>query len=85
MSCFAVTRDAGPGWIDGKSAFEQPDVDAHATFMNALAREGVILFAGPVAGSEQGRIRVLMVMSGNNEAEIRRRLGEDPWPASSVS
>ena len=24
MSLFAVTREAGPGWTDGKGAFEQP-------------------------------------------------------------
>lgn len=79
MSYFAVTRQAGPGWVDEKSAFEQPGIDEHAAFMNALAREGVILFAGPVAGSERGRIRVLLVMSADNEAEIRRRLADDPW------
>ena len=33
----------------------------HAAFMNALADEGIVLFAGPLAGSEHGRIRVLLI------------------------
>lgn len=42
MSYFAVIRDAGPAWADGKGAFEQPDVEAHVTFMNGLADEAAI-------------------------------------------
>ena len=60
MSYFVVIRDAGPGWTDGKGAFEQPGVNDHAAFMNALADEGIVLFAGPLAGSERERIRALV-------------------------
>jgi hypothetical protein len=59
MSYYAVTRNAGPAWTDGKGAFEQPGASDHAAFMNTLAGEGLILFAGPLAGTEHGRIRVL--------------------------
>ncbi len=79
MSLFAVSRDAGPGWIDGKGAFEQPAVDDHAEFMNGLAAEGFVLFAGPLAGSEHGRIRVLLIAAAADEADVRRRLADDPW------
>jgi uncharacterized protein YciI len=79
MILFAVTREAGPAWIDGKGAFEQPAVNDHAAFMTTLAKEGFALFAGPVAGSEQGRIRVLLIADAPSESEIRRRLAEDPW------
>jgi hypothetical protein len=41
MSLFAVSREAGPAWIDGKGAFEQPAVNDHAAFMNKLADEGL--------------------------------------------
>ena len=34
MNLFAVAREAGPGWIDGKGTFEQRGVNDHATFMN---------------------------------------------------
>jgi len=79
MSLYAVSREAGPSWVDGMGAFDQPAVDDHAAFMNALADEGLVLFAGPVAGSEQARIRLLLVAEAESEADIRRRLADDPW------
>ena len=79
MSLFAVTREAGPGWTDGKGAFEQPAVNDHAAFMNGLADEGFVLFAGPLAGSEHDRIRVLLIADADSEADIHERLADDPW------
>lgn len=79
MSLFVITREAGPGWTDGKDAFEQPEVNHHAGFMNALVTEGVVLFAGPLAGTEHDRIRVLLIADASDEAEIYRRLADDPW------
>ena len=78
MSCFAVIREAGPGWTDGGIA-GQPGVNDHAGFMNALAHEGFVLFAGPLAGTESGRLRVLLIVDTETEDEIRRRLADDPW------
>jgi len=79
MSYYAVTRNAGPAWTDGTGAFEQPGAADHAAFMKALAGEGLILFAGPLGGSEHGRIRVLLIADAPSEADIRRRLAGDPW------
>jgi uncharacterized protein YciI len=79
MSYFVVNRDAGPAWTDGKGAFEQPNVDEHGAFMNTLAEDGIVLFAGPLAGSEQGRIRVLLIINAESEADIHDRLADDPW------
>jgi uncharacterized protein YciI len=79
MSYFVVTREAGPGWTDGKGTFEQPAANDHATFMNALADQGSVLFAGPLSGSEAGRIRALLIVDAADEAEIERRLADDPW------
>ena len=79
MSLFAVTREAGPGWTRGKGAFEQPAVNDHAAFMNDLANEGVLLFAGPLAGSEHDRIRVLLIADAESETVINQRLADDPW------
>jgi uncharacterized protein YciI len=78
MSCFAVIREAGPGWSDGGIA-GQPAVSDHAGFMNALADEGFVLFAGPLDGTEKGRLRVLLIVQAESEDEIRGRLAEDPW------
>jgi len=79
MSLFAVTREAGPSWTDGKGAFEQPAVNDHAAFMNDLSDEGFVLFAGPLAGSERDRIRVLLIAEAASETDIHRRLADDPW------
>jgi uncharacterized protein YciI len=79
MSYFAVIREAGSTWTDGRGITEQPAVSDHAAFMNALAEEGFVLFAGPLAGSEQGRVRVLLIADAEDEAEIHRRLADDPW------
>lgn len=78
MSLYCVIREAGPGFLDGGIA-AQPDVADHAAFMNGLAEQGLILFAGPLAGTETGRLRALLIMSTDGEDEIRRRLDDDPW------
>ncbi len=79
MSIHAVTRKAGPAWEDAKGAVDQPGAADHAAFMNQLADEGFVLFAGPLSGSEYGRIRVLLVVDSPDEATIHRRLADDPW------
>ena len=79
MSYFAVIREAGPSWAEGKGIFAQPAVRVHAAFMNALADEGFVLFGGPLAGSEHGRVRALLIVNADSEAEIHRRLADDPW------
>lgn len=81
MSLFAVVREAGPGWAAG-GINDQPAVEEHAEFMSALAQKGVVLFAGPLAGTEHGRLRVLLIANGEDEAEIYRHLADDPWLAS---
>jgi len=78
MSTFVVIREAGPAWQDG-GIFEQPAVNEHAAFMNTLADQGVILFGGPLAGTEHGRVRVLLIVNADSEDEIHRHLAEDPW------
>ena len=79
MSRFVVHREAGPGWTDGKGALDQPGVAEHSAFMAQLAEEGFVLLAGPLAGSEQGRIRALLVVEADDEAEVHERLADDPW------
>ena len=81
MSTFAVIREAGPRWRDG-GIYEQPAVEEHAAFMNARADSGFLLFAGPLAGTEHGRVRVLLIVNAEDEDEIRRQLADDPWVAT---
>jgi uncharacterized protein len=81
LSLYAVVRTAGPGWTDG-GIFDQPGANEHAAFMNGLADDGFILFGGPLAGTEHGRVRVLLVVNAESEAEIHTRLAHDPWVAT---
>jgi uncharacterized protein YciI len=82
VSYFAVTREAGPAWTAGKGVLEQPALSDHATFMNALADHRFVLFGGPLAGTEHGRVRALLIVNAGSEAEIYRRLADDPWEAA---
>ncbi len=81
MSLFAVIREAGPAWQAG-GIFQQPSVTEHAAFMNTLADQRFVLFGGPLAGTEQGQVRVLLIVDADGEAAIHRRLADDPWVAT---
>jgi uncharacterized protein YciI len=81
MSLFAVLREAGPGWSEG-GIVDQSGVDEHSAFMNGLAEERFVLFAGPLAGTEAGRLRALLIVDAMDEAEVDARLADDPWAAS---
>jgi uncharacterized protein YciI len=78
MSYYAIIREAGPAWTDG-GITEQQAVGDHAAFMNVLADQGFALFGGPLAGSEHARLRVLLIVDADSEAEIHHRLADDPW------
>jgi uncharacterized protein YciI len=78
VTYFAVTREAGPAWTAG-GILDQPGAAAHAEFMNTLAGEGFVLFAGPLAGSESGRVRALLIVNACGDLDIDRRLADDPW------
>jgi uncharacterized protein YciI len=78
MSLFAVIREAGPAWKAG-GIFEQPSATDHAAFMKMVADEGFVLFGGPLAGSEQGRVHVLLIVDADSEADIHHCLADDPW------
>ena len=47
--------------------------------MDSLTKDGVVVAAGPVAGTEAGRIRVVLIASATTEDEVRQRLADDPW------
>jgi uncharacterized protein YciI len=47
--------------------------------MNGLTDDGFVLFGGPLAGSEDGRVRVLLIVDAESEPTIQGRFAEDPW------
>jgi len=79
MRTFAVIREAGPTWADERGLLHQPAVGPHSAFMNGLAEGGLLLLGGPLSGTEDDRIRVLLIVNAESEAEVERRLADDPW------
>jgi hypothetical protein len=75
MSYFAVIREPGPTWNSAKSMRQQDGWQEHAAFMNGLAEDGFVVLGGPLG---DGR-RVLLAVEAASEAELRRRLEDDPW------
>jgi uncharacterized protein YciI len=78
---YAVTRQAGPSWTDGGIA-DQPRINDRSAFMDTLADQGFVMFAGPLAGTERGRLLALLIVNADSEEEIRHRLSADPWTVS---
>jgi uncharacterized protein len=74
---FLVKRAHGPSWDRSRLRREQEGWPEHAAFMDALLDEGLIVLGGPV-GEDDGDY-ALLVMELQDEAEVRRRLAEDPW------
>jgi len=81
MSYFAVIREAGSAWAPG-GIVSQHGLDDHAAFMRELSDDGLAVVAGPLAGSEQHRLRALVIVNAEDEEQIRSRLAEDPWTQS---
>lgn len=75
---YLVERAKGPAWDRSRGRREQVGWDEHAAFMDALAEEGFVVLGGPIA--EDDGENVLLVVDADDEATIRARLAEDPWP-----
>jgi len=70
-----VRRCGGPAWRPGRPLDERSGWDEHATFMDGLVDEGVVVLGGPVADGE----RVVLAMDVESEEEARSALAADPW------
>jgi uncharacterized protein YciI len=72
---FAVIRSRGPAWQVSRSLEGQEDWYAHATFMNALEKEGFVVLGGPLEGTSD----FLLIIRARTSDEIFDRLSADPW------
>jgi len=75
-----VIRTRGRAWQGARSMESQTDFASHASFMNSLVKEGVVLLGGPLDGTPD----VLLVMKANTPEEIRSRLADDPWAGNAL-
>src|SRR5260221_173552 len=67
----------------------EPDYSAPGVLEDIAASAGLtpeqgVLAAGAVAGTEQGRIRALLIIDADDEADIHRHLADDPWTISGL-
>jgi uncharacterized protein YciI len=80
---YLVERAKGPAWDHSRPRREQAGWDEHAAFMDGLADEGFVVMGGP-AGRGDGDNAVLVV-DAPDEAAVRARLAEDPWPEEQLT
>ena len=66
---FAVIRTRGAAWQAALSIEEQEGWAAHAAFMDGLAKEGFIVLAGPLEGTND----VLLIACAGADCGRRRR------------
>jgi uncharacterized protein YciI len=72
---FAVTTVHGSNWDGSKSIREQQAWAEHASFMDGLVADGLIVLGGPLDDGEH----VLLIIEAADEGEVRQRLASDPW------
>jgi len=75
-----VIRTRGSVWKHSAPLEAQPGWDAHAAFMNALQKEGFVVFGGPLENSPD----VLLIIRANTPDEILERLAADPWTSDGL-
>ncbi len=78
MAYFVVIRERSAGWNWSLPMRQQPEWEAHAAFMDALADERFIVAGGPL-GSENDAKRVMHVIDAPGTDAIELRLAQDPW------
>ncbi len=79
---FLVRNAKGPAWDHTRPRREQRGWDEHATFMDGLTDDGVVVLGGPV-GEGDGE-DALLVVALPTIAAVRARLAPDPWMRDGV-
>jgi uncharacterized protein YciI len=74
---FLVRSAKGPAWDHGRLRREQCGWDEHATYMDALTDEGLVVLGGPVGEGDGDD--ALLVVDSPDENTVRARLADDPW------
>ncbi|MET8355196.1 MULTISPECIES: YciI family protein [unclassified Micromonospora] len=65
---------AGPHWDLARPMEEQTGWLAHASYMDLLVDEGIVVLGGPLDD-----VRVVLAMEAESEEAVRAVLGRDPW------
>ena len=76
---FIAISSVGPNRNPSKATREQPFWDEHAAFIDQLVDEGFILMGGPLLGEAEMPHGALLIVSAEDENEVRNKLKNDPW------
>jgi uncharacterized protein YciI len=76
---FIPISSAGPNRDPSKGTRKQPFWDEHARFIDQLVDEGFILMGGPLVGETEMPHGALLIVSAEDENEVREKLKNDPW------
>ena len=80
MEIFAILRRRGPAFDSAAPVEGQPAWGPHAEYMMALARDGVLLLAGPL-GNREG---ALLIVRAESAEQAEARVAADPWTGNRV-
>lgn len=79
---FVVIHFPGPSWIEGKSIFEQPGLQAHIDHYRKLLEAGKLMAGGPFLDEAAGGM--MIPQPGLTEEEITTFAQEDPAVSSGL-
>jgi uncharacterized protein YciI len=82
MGFFVVINEAGPAWEEKRPMREQKGWTEHASFMDGLEAEHLVVLGGPLKG--YSKHRALLVINASDESLLKARLAEDPWMRTGI-
>ncbi len=72
---FVILWGHGSAWVEGKTVREQPYWDDHATFMDRLFEDGMVVLGGPFADGTGS----MVIVEAESEREVADIFAQDPF------
>lgn len=84
MTYFVVLFEPGPTWDPEIAMRQQEGWDDHASLMDQLTSDGLIVLGGPIGtgGTFANGHRAMLVFDAPSEEAVRSILDDDPWSES---
>ena len=77
---FVILWGPGPAWVPGKTVREQPYWEQHATFMDRLFENGMVVLGGPFADATGS----LVIVEAESEHEVADLFAHDPFAVHGI-
>jgi uncharacterized protein YciI len=79
-STFVLLWGHGSAWVPGKTVREQPYWDEHASFMDRLFDQDMVVLGGPFADTSGS----LLIVEGESEADVVATFADDPFVVHAI-